>query len=54
MGTLLQFIALLLIGPFIGLAVVIVYWITMQFFCGIVSFIIDLILWITEGKRGKA
>lgn len=51
MGTLLQFVALLLLGPFIGLAVVIVYCIAMQFFCGVVGFIIDLVLWVTGSKK---
>lgn len=54
MSTLLQFVALLVAAPFIGLAVVIAYWVVMQFFCGVVGFIIDLILWIADGKRGKA
>lgn len=53
MGTLLQFIALLLIAPFIGLAVVIAYWVIMQFFCGVVSFVINLILWATDLKKGR-
>lgn len=53
MGTLLQFMALLLIPPFIGLAAVIAYWVIMQFFCGVISFIIDLILWVTDLKKGR-